>query len=268
VIADDDERILNEKRRHRDRPRDVQAVPSAAISDLSRALFLDSYLPSAVAEEVLASNERSFEERLAATKMIVSIDEPVPTVLGILTLGLQPRVYLPGAYVQFLRIAGTNLSDPIVDESIIEGTIGDILRRLDDKLVSHRRTAVDLTSASLEQRTSDYPLAALQQLVRNAIMHRSYEATNAPVRITWYDDRIEISSPGGPFGVVTSDNFGHPGVSDYRNPNLAEALKVLGFVQRFGVGIATARRELEKNGNPPPEFTVAPTYILVTVRRA
>jgi len=40
--------------------------------------------------------------------------------------------------------------------------------------------------------------------------------------------------------------------------NLAEALRVLGFVQRFGFGIPTARRELEKNGNPPLEFEVGP----------
>ena len=53
-------------------------------------------------------------------------------------------------------------------------------------------------------------------------MHRTYEATNAPVRVNWFDDRIEIISPGGPFGSVSDANFGEPGVTDYRNPNLAE----------------------------------------------
>ena len=97
-------------------------------------------------------------------------------------------------------------------------------------------------------------------------MHRTYEATNAPVRFYWYDDRIEISNPGGAFGAVTAENFGEPGVTDYRNPNLAEALRVLGFVQHFGAGIPTARRELEANGNPPPEFSVETTYVGVIVR--
>lgn len=41
---------------------------------------------------------------------------------------------------------------------------------------------------------------------------------------------------------------------------------VLGFVQHFGAGIPTARRELARNGNPPPEFNVQPTYVGVTVR--
>jgi ATP-dependent DNA helicase RecG len=73
-------------------------------------------------------------------------------------------------------------------------------------------------------------------------MHRSYEATNAPVRVYWFDDRIEIHNPGGPFGSVTVENFGQPGITDYRNPNLAEALRALGYVQRFGAGIAIARK--------------------------
>ncbi len=99
-------------------------------------------------------------------------------------------------------------------------------------------------------------------------MHRTYENTNMPVKVHWFDDRIEIISPGGPFGAVTRENFGQPGIADYRNPNLAEALKVLGFVQKFGVGIQTARAELKKNGNPELEFQVEPTTVLATVRRA
>ncbi len=97
-------------------------------------------------------------------------------------------------------------------------------------------------------------------------MHRSFEGTNAPVRMSWFTDRIEIQNPGGPFGQVTQENFGQPGVADYRNPHLAEAMKVLGYVQRFGVGIATARAELSANGNPPPEFQVTPNFVHVTVR--
>jgi ATP-dependent DNA helicase RecG len=99
-------------------------------------------------------------------------------------------------------------------------------------------------------------------------MHRTYEATNAPVRVYWYDDRIEISSPGGPFGTVTVENFGDPGVADYRNPNLAEAMRVLGFVQRFGFGLAIARRALAENGNPSLETKVTPSHVTVIVRTA
>jgi ATP-dependent DNA helicase RecG len=66
---------------------------------------------------------------------------------------------------------------------------------------------------------------------------------------------------------VTRQNFGRPDVTDYRNPHLAEAMKNLGSVQRFGIGIQLARRELQKNGNPPLEFVVEDTYLLAFVRK-
>lgn len=266
VASAQDERILNEKRRHRDRPFDVRSVPSATLADLDRFWFESEYLPIAFALDIRETNDRSLEQRLAATKMVVSADDPVPTVLGLLVSGKSPRSFLPGAYIQFLRIDGRALGDPIVDEQLIEGTALAMVRRLDEKLVAHNRTAVDLVSGPVEQRRPSYPLAALQQLARNAVLHRTYEGTNAPVRVYWYDDRIEILSPGGPFGEVTPENFGRPGLTDYRNPNLAEAMRVLGLVQHYGVGIPTARRELERNGNPPPEFRVDQHHVLAVVR--
>ena len=268
IASPQDERILNEKRRYGDRPFDLRAVPSATLHDLDRRRFEDEYLPAAFPADVLAANDRSYEQRLAATKMVVASDEPTPTVLGVLVLSPRTRDFIPGAYVQFLRIAGRELADPVSDEQLIDGPVAEVLRRTDEKLGAHNRIAVDLTSGERERRTPLYPMPALQQIVRNAVMHRSYEATNAPVRMTWYDDRIEIANPGGPYGAVTVENFGQPGVSDYRNPSLAEALRVLGFVQRFGVGIATARRELAANGNPPPEFEVNPSHVGVTLRPA
>lgn len=266
IATAQDERVLNERRRHRDRPFDVHKLPSATLSDLDLRRFETEYLVAAVDPEVLSANERTIEQRLASTKMIWAADEPIPTVLGILVLSPRCRDILPGAYVQFLRIEGRELSDPVIDDQVIDGPVTDILRRLDEKLASHNRTAVRFDSTDREERSSLYPTASLQQIARNAILHRTYETTNAPVRVTWYDDRIEIASPGGPFGTVTEQNFGLPGVADYRNPNLAEALRVLGFVQRFGAGIATARRALEKNGNPPLEFEVNAAYVNVTLR--
>lgn len=266
IASAQDERILNEKRRFRDRPFDVQPVMSATLDDLDQVRFETEYLPAAVPLDVLEANDRNVAQRLAATKMVASADQPIPTVLGLLVIGKTTRSYLSGAYVQFLRIEGTELSQPIVDEALIDGTLADVVRQLEEKLVSHNRTRVEFTSGPLEQRTSLYPLVALQQLVRNAILHRTYEGTNAPVRVYWYDDRIEILSPGGPYGEVTPENFGTPGLADYRNPNLAEAMRVLGYVQKFGAGIATARSALMRNGNPQPEFRVDQGYVLAVVR--
>jgi ATP-dependent DNA helicase RecG len=201
--------------------------------------------------------------------MIASVDDPTPTVVGLLTLGKSPRTWVPSAYIQFLRIQGTELGDPVVDEAELDGSLDTMLRRLDEKLKANLAVSVNFTSGTTtEVRATPYPLSALQQLSRNAVMHRTYEGTNAPVRLYWFDDRIEISNPGGPFGAVTAANFGRPGASDYRNPLLASVLKNMGFVQRFGFGIAEARRAMEKNGNPPPEFVVEDTNVLATLRIA
>lgn len=262
-----DERILSEKRRHKDRPFDARPVAGSRLEDLDLLRFEEEYLPNAFAPDVLDQNDRTVEQRLAATKMVGSAEDPVPTVLGMLVLGKQPRSWIPGAWVQFLRLDGSSLSDPILDELVLEGPILDVARRVEEKLTSHNRTAVDMSSA-LERRSSTYPLVALQQFTRNALLHRNYEGTAAPVRVYWYNDRIEIQNAGGPYGEVTEWNFGTPGVTDYRNPNLAEAMKVLGLVQRFGVGLALARKELEKNGNPPAEFEVNSGNVMVLVRPA
>ena len=267
VATPQDERILNEKRRYRDIPFDVQPLPSCNLSVLSRVLFEQEYLPNAFAPDVVAANERSYEQRLASCRMVAAVDDPTPTILGVLVLGVSPRDWIPGAYVQLLRFAGTQLNDPIQDEAFIEGALGQVLRRIDDKIDSHNRSEVDIGSSNREIRMAPYPRVALQQLIRNAVMHRTYENTNAPVRVYWFDDRIEIINPGGPFGVVTRENFGQPGITDYRNPSLADAMKVMGFVQRFGIGIQTARAELKRNGNPDLEFQVEPTNVLATVRR-
>ena len=263
-----DERILNEKRRYRDLHFEAHPIAASSLSDLSRAIFEQEYLPNAVAADVLAANERSFEQRLASCGMVVSADEPTPTVLGQLVLGISPRTWIPGSYIQFLRIHGTTLGDPIADEAEIDGTIGSMLRRLDEKLNAHLTTRVDFTSQDREVRRSPYPMVALQQLARNAVLHRTYEGTNAPVKLYWFDDRIEIINSGGPYGSMTKQNFGKPGFSDYRNPQLAAAFKALGYAQRFGAGITLARQALEKNGNPPPEFEIEQNFVMVIVRRA
>ncbi len=266
IATAQEERILNERRRYGNRPFDIYPAPDTSLADLNRRQFEDEYLPNAVDRELLLANDRSLAERLAATKMIASVDDGRATILGLLVLGIRPRDFLPGAYVQFLRITGRDFSGTISDETAIDGSISDILARLEDKLRAHNLRRVDLVSEFRERRIENYPIAALQQLVRNALMHRDYETTNAPVRVTWFDDRIEIQNPGGPFGAVTKANFGRPSYTDYRNPNLAEAMRVMGYVQKFGVGIPTARRLLRENGHPEIEFVVEPTHLLTTVR--
>lgn len=261
----EEERRLSEKRRARDLPYDIRPAGAAGLGDLDLELFRRTYLPSSVSNELLEQNDRSVEQQLASVRFSTPELPPKPTVLGILVAGNDPMQFVPGAYLQFLRFEGEELTDPIKDQRTIDGPLPGLLRALDEIFESHISVSLDMSlSPAIEW--PDYPIVALQQLARNAVLHRTYEGTNAPVRINWFSDRIEILSPGGPFGQVNRENFGKPGVTDYRNPHLAEAMKNLGYVQRFGVGIPLARRELEKNGNPPAEFEVNDTYVLATLR--
>ncbi len=262
-----EERRLAEKRRAKDLPFDILPLPSASLDDLDLDLFRRVYLPSSLAIDILEENERSTEQQLTSMRFATVEPQPKPTVLAVLVVGSDPRQFIPGAYIQFLRIDGSELTDPIRDQKEIGGSLPDLLRILDATLQAHISVATDITAQPIEMRQPDYPIVALQQLARNAVMHRIYENTYAPVRITWFNDRIEIQNPGGPFGQVNKRNFGQPGVTDYRNPHLAEAMKNLGYVQRFGVGIQLARKELQKNGNPPPEFVVEDAHLLVTLKK-
>src|SRR5260221_8804324 len=120
IASAQDERILNERRRHRDLPFDLHPIQHAKLDDLNRRLFEEEYLPSAVAADILEKNDRSYEQRLATCRMIQSVDEPAPTVTGCLVLGKLTRDLIPNAYIQFLRIDGTCLTEPIKDAEDID----------------------------------------------------------------------------------------------------------------------------------------------------
>lgn len=266
VATAQDERVLNEKRRYGVLPFDLHPVPGSSLADIDMTRFENEYLSEAFSPETLAANQRTRVEQLAATGMTASVEEPLPTVVGLLMMGRRPQDFIPGAYIQFLRIDGTRLTDEIVDSAEIRGGVPDQMLRLDDKLSGHNRTAVDFASRFRELRIDTYPMESLQQIVRNAVMHRTYETTHAPTHVYWYNDRIEVMNPGGPYGRVTALNFGEGGMVDYRNPSLASAMKVVGLVQRFGIGIALARQQLKDSGHPELEFEIDDDNVRVTMR--
>lgn len=263
-----EERILNERRRFRDKPFDVQPVHGSTVSDLSTLRFLEDYLPRAVHPEILEQNDRTLEQKLASTKMVRLAEDPVPTVVGMLVLGKTPEDHLPGAYIQFLRIDGHQLHDPVIDELVISGPVSEIVRRAEEKIEAFNSVRVRFADLAKEERTPRYPMASVQQFLRNAVLHRNYEGTNAPVRVHFYNDRLEIISPGGPYGQVNARNFGQPGITDYRNPNLAESMRVLGLIQRFGAGISLAQQQLKLNGNPPAEFKDLEHLVTVVIAQS
>ncbi len=266
VATQEEERRLAEKRRSHDLPFDIRPLSGASLDDLDQNLFSRVYLPATLPEDILEENNRSIEQQLTSMRFASAGSIVIPTVLGMLVIGKDPIQFIPGAYIQFLRIDGTEITDPIRSQKQIDGPLSEVLRELDELLQVNITRESNFTAGPTEIRNADYPIVALQQLTRNAILHRTYESTNAPIRISWFSDRIEIQNPGGPFGQVNTHNFGTPGITDYRNPHVADAMKNLGYVQRFGIGIALARKELQKNSNPPLEFRADDTNILTIIR--
>ena len=88
----------------------------------------------------------------------------------------------------------------------------------------------------------NYPYRAMREIVMNSIMHRSFEGTNSPIRFYKYSDRIEIDNPGNLYGRANIENF--PNETGYRNPLIASAMKILGYVNQFGIGLKTERETL------------------------
>ncbi len=264
----EDERQLNEKRKTKaGRSFDSEGIPHTSIEDMDTRYFEQVYLPAAISRDVLEANGRTLDERLTTTRMTIGSNPSVPTVAGLLTLGYSPQDWFAGAYIQYVRYAGTAHGGIVADRLEITGNLETVIRQAEEKIKLSIKQPTDINSQDREVSSPDYPLAALQQLLRNAVLHRSYEGTNAPIHLYWFDDRIEIASPGGPCGMVTKENFGQPHVVEYRNPTIAEVLHNLDFVQKFGFGIQNAKNLLKANGNPEPEFAVSTSNVIVTVRR-
>lgn len=99
----------------------------------------------------------------------------------------------------------------------------------------------------------NYPEGAIRELLMNACMHRDYQA-NMPIRLYQFDDYIEVMNAGGLYGEARPENF--PSVNDYRNPLVAEAMRVMKYVNKFNRGVTRVQEMLKDNGNPPAEFDV------------
>jgi ATP-dependent DNA helicase RecG len=234
----------------------------SSLDALATDIFQINYLTHAVAPEILADNHRDLVTQLASLRFFDST-RGCPTNAGILLFGKNPLEWLPGAYIQFLRLEGTTLTGNILTEKSLSGDLLTVLRELESLIELHIEQHPGPGSALQEKLVATYPMVALRELLMNAVLHRSYQST-APIRVYWFTDRVEIQSPGSLYGEASPENF--PNQNSYRNPVLAEAMKTLGFVNRFGRGVLRAQEALLRNGNPAAEFHFDHHYVLATLR--
>lgn len=214
-----------------------------------------------MAEDVIAENRRPFKLQLASLRLF-DLKQDCPTNAGVLLLADDPTYYLPGAYVQLVRYAGADMSSDVIDEKRAMGDLHTILQTLDLLIDVNLRQYPVPVSALREEIVADYPKVAVRELLINAIMHRSYQS-NAPVRFYWFADHIEINNPGGLYGEASPENF--PYAVGYRNPVIAEAIRVMGYTNRFGQGVLRAMKALELNHSSPARFTFDPHWFAVRI---
>jgi ATP-dependent DNA helicase RecG len=264
IASEAEERILAERRVALARTWDARPCRDATLEDLSLDLFAVGYRQFAVSSEVLAENHRSLPEQLAALRFY-DFKHERPTQAALLLFGKDPLFFIPGAYIQYVRYDGTSQADEPLRDRRFSGDLLSVLRGLDELAEDLAQARPAAVAGLAEQMVFDYPPRALHELLVNAVIHRNYDGSTTPISIQHFADRLEVLSPGGLFGDLTAEQF--PRGTAYRNLVLAEAARTLGFVNRYGRGIAIAQAELARNASPSAEFQLGTNHFLVTVYR-
>ena len=265
IANEQEERILTEKRTHHSRTFDLRPCRGCGYDDLALELFELTYRNAAIAPEIIQENNRDILQQMASLGFWC-LEENCATNAGVVLFAEDPLNWLPGAAIQYVRFDGDGLDSEPIDERRFDGDLITVLRELDAFLKTLFPLRPVQVSSLKEELRSPYPMQAIRELLMNAVMHRDYES-NAAIRFYWFSDHIELQNPGGLYGAVTPETF--PNQNDYRNPKIAEAMKILGYVNVFGRGIARAQRLLIENGNQEAAFTICePSFFLAEIKES
>ena len=107
------------------------------------------------------------------------------------------------------------------------------------------------------------PEAAFREAIANALIHRVWDV-DSQIRVSMFDDRIEVVSPGGLPSGITAEEYLSGKLSVLRNRNLANVFYRLGFVEIFGTGI-TRIKQLYEDGLTKPDFEVSENIIKIVL---
>jgi len=203
-----------------------------------------------------------------------------PTVAGLLLFGRQPERYLPQSGAVFVRYAGTTVGSADTEagasgkggdrpgylrRDTITGPLPAVIERLWQTTwgeIGKQGVIAGLT----RQERPEYPAFAVREAIINALAHRDYRVTGRRVEVRLFDDRLEVSSPGGLAGHVTLDTLVEEHYS--RNPRLVRALFRWGYIEELGLGIDRMIEAMVSAGRQPPVFKATPHTFTVTLYRA
>lgn len=246
---------INRLREVREEPRhDFDIVPGATLDDFEPTALkrLLGAVRDRLTRPFVFLSRHELLEGIGAIRPDGAVRRP--TLAGLLAAGRKPQRFFPSLQIVFTRWAGTPGDAERLRTKALTGSIPDILLDALDQMRLNMREPAIITGA-LRRNYPDYSTKAVLEALTNALQHRDYsaESRGMPVRIDMYDDRLEISSPGGPLrgvGLGMVDGI-RPIRNQYLTRLLASTPLMGGFaVEDRGWGFAAIREALEKDGLP------------------
>lgn len=110
----------------------------------------------------------------------------------------------------------------------------------------------------------DQVLPLVRELILNALVHSDYEVRDKPLRLSVFDDRVEIESLGTLLPTVTLDML-REGRSQTRNPVVSRIFRMAGLVGQWGGGVPFLYDRTTALGLPEPEVQELPNRLRVTL---
>ncbi len=186
----------------------------------------------------------------------------VPTVGGVILFGKNRRQHFPDAWIQAGRFRGFDKSK-IVDQAEIRSMPVRAVEEAIEFVEKHSLHGAEIGSVRRREIWS-VPPVVVREAVINAVAHADYSQTGAPIRVSVFDDRLEIESPGLlPLGLTIEDL--QQGVSKLRNRVIGRAFYELGLIEQWGSGVQRMIAGCQDAGLAPPRFEEVAVRFRVTI---
>ena len=143
---------------------------------------------------------------------------------------------------------------------------GNIIQNIEDGIMFVKRhTNIEYKIENIRrEEIPEIPDIALREAIVNAVCHRDYFEKGANVMIEIFDDRVEISNPGGlPSGLDAAD-FGTKSV--VRNPVIASLLNRADYIEQIGTGINRIKNSVKEHGQGNVEFSYNNFFVVTFTR--
>jgi len=183
-----------------------------------------------------------------------------------------PPRWHPRSGIDFVKYDGTERqhgsSLNVVKRIRFEAPLVRLIDEAVGRIKEHIRERTILHDLFFRERL-EYPTFAWQEALVNAVAHRDYGLTGAPIEVWMFDDHITIRSPGIPPAPVTLEQLrNQKSIHFSRNPLIVRVLADLGYLREIGEGIPRMFQEMETYGLHPPELAAEGFIFSVTLRNA